>query len=260
MSGCACRGRLRQGRRSGCRCTSCRPTWRRSMSRAVRLSRCGRGAPSDRAGSSVGTPPLLRNELGRAGHRLALQLHIFSNSESMGNHDSEDHGWCWHRSRQRWSCGPLALRDVKSRMRVRYSRRNGWRHLPGLCSWTGLLGEERRKTGWMRAEAAGDPGPWRQQAVLGRGRWDADALRDIVREYALETLAADGCGAGDRRDRLSSSRAGRRAAWGGNTRGLPARSPTARSACSQPTSRATATPSSTARCICPRVGPTTRPA
>ena len=53
----------------------------------------------------------------------------------------------------------------------------------------GLLGGERRKTGWMRAEAAGDPGPWRQQAILGRGSWDADALRDIVREYALETLA-----------------------------------------------------------------------
>jgi SRSO17 transposase len=43
----------------------------------------------------------------------------------------------------------------------------------------------------MRAEAAGDPGPWRQQAILGRGRWDADALRDIVRDYALETLADD---------------------------------------------------------------------
>ena len=43
----------------------------------------------------------------------------------------------------------------------------------------------------MRAEAAGDPGPWRQQAILGRGQWDADALRDIVRDYALETLADD---------------------------------------------------------------------
>src|SRR5262252_8011591 len=52
----------------------------------------------------------------------------------------------------------------------------------------GLLGNEPRKTGWMRAEAAGDQGPWRQQAILGRGRWDADALSDIVREYALETL------------------------------------------------------------------------
>src|ERR1700759_876796 len=53
----------------------------------------------------------------------------------------------------------------------------------------GLLSEERRKTGWMRAEAAGDPGPWRQQAVLGRAQWDADALRDVVRDYALAALA-----------------------------------------------------------------------
>jgi SRSO17 transposase len=52
-----------------------------------------------------------------------------------------------------------------------------------------LLGPERRKTGWMRAEAAGDPGPWRQQALLGRAQWDADALRDVVRDYAVEPLA-----------------------------------------------------------------------
>ena len=52
----------------------------------------------------------------------------------------------------------------------------------------GVLGGEPRKTGWMRAEAAGDPGPWRQQAILGRGQWDADALREVVREYALEAL------------------------------------------------------------------------
>ena len=44
----------------------------------------------------------------------------------------------------------------------------------------------------MRAEAAGDPGPWRQQAILGRGRWEADALRDIVREYVVEHLADEG--------------------------------------------------------------------
>jgi SRSO17 transposase len=54
----------------------------------------------------------------------------------------------------------------------------------------GLLGPERRKTGWVRAEAAGDPGPWRQQAVLGRSRWEAGALRDLVRDYALAALAA----------------------------------------------------------------------
>ena len=55
----------------------------------------------------------------------------------------------------------------------------------------GLLGDERRKAGWMHAEAAGDPGPWRQQATLGRGLWDADGLRDLVRDYVVETLATD---------------------------------------------------------------------
>src|SRR3982750_1525720 len=54
----------------------------------------------------------------------------------------------------------------------------------------GLLGAERRKTGWMRAEAAGDPGPWRQQAILGRSHWHADALRDVVRDHVIETLGA----------------------------------------------------------------------
>src|ERR1041384_6428537 len=42
----------------------------------------------------------------------------------------------------------------------------------------------------MRAEAAGDPGPWRQQAILGRSHWSADALRDVVRDHVIETLGA----------------------------------------------------------------------
>jgi SRSO17 transposase len=82
-----------------------------------------------------------------------------------------------------------SLRDVKARMRPLFTQERVSASAGQLLD--GLLGEERRKTGWMRAEAAGDPGPWRQQAILGRGRWDADALRDIVREYALETLADD---------------------------------------------------------------------
>src|SRR5215216_3651773 len=82
-----------------------------------------------------------------------------------------------------------SLREVKARMRPLFTQERVAASA-GLFL-DGLLGEERRKTGWMRAEAAGDPGPWRQQAILGRGRWDADALRDIVRDYALEHLAAD---------------------------------------------------------------------
>ena len=80
-----------------------------------------------------------------------------------------------------------SLRDVKGRMRPLFTQERVAASA-GLFL-DGLLGAEQRKTGWMRAEAAGDPGPWRQQAILGRGRWDADALRDIVRDYALETLA-----------------------------------------------------------------------
>lgn len=80
-----------------------------------------------------------------------------------------------------------SLRDVKTRIRPLFRQQrvavSAERFLDGL------LGDESRKTGWMRAEAAGDPGPWRQQAILGRGRWNADDLRDIVRDYALETLA-----------------------------------------------------------------------
>src|ERR671910_448272 len=82
-----------------------------------------------------------------------------------------------------------SLRDVKARMRPLFTQERVAVSAERFVD--GLLSDERRKTGWMRAEAAGDPGPWRQQAILGRGRWDADALRDIVRDYALEHLADD---------------------------------------------------------------------
>src|ERR671939_1770395 len=80
-----------------------------------------------------------------------------------------------------------SLQDVKGRIRPLFSQAR--MAVSAGLFLDGLLGPERRKTGWMRAEAAGDPGPWRQQAILGRGRWEADALRDLVRDYALETLA-----------------------------------------------------------------------
>src|SRR6187401_3184175 len=83
----------------------------------------------------------------------------------------------------------FSLREVKSRMRPLFAQERA--ALNAGLFVDGLLGDERRKTGWMRAETAGDPGPWRQQAVLGRDRWDADALRDLVRDYVTEHLADD---------------------------------------------------------------------
>src|SRR3984893_3609582 len=89
-------------------------------------------------------------------------------------------------TRELWAS---SLRDVKARIRPLFTQER----VAGSAGLflDGVLGDERRKTGWMRAEAAGDPGPWRQQAILGRGRWDADALRDIVRDYVVEHLTAD---------------------------------------------------------------------
>src|ERR1700710_2127445 len=82
-----------------------------------------------------------------------------------------------------------SLREIKKRIRPLFAQDRAAANA-GLFV-DGLLGDERRKTGWMRAEAAGDPGPWRQQALLGRRDWDADALRDIVRDYVVEHLADD---------------------------------------------------------------------
>ena len=81
----------------------------------------------------------------------------------------------------------LSLRNVKQRIRPLFTQERVAASAGQFLD--GLLGNEPRKTGWMRAETAGDKGPWRQQAILGRGRWDADQLRDVVREYALETLS-----------------------------------------------------------------------
>src|ERR1700686_335836 len=82
-----------------------------------------------------------------------------------------------------------SLRDIKKRIRPLFNQDRVATNA-GLFLES-LLGDEQRKTGWMRAEAAGDPGPWRQQAILGRRDWDADGLRDIVRDYVIEHLADD---------------------------------------------------------------------
>src|SRR3954465_13005172 len=84
-----------------------------------------------------------------------------------------------------WS---TTLRQAKHRMRPLFAAPSVAASANAFLD--GLLGAERRKTGWMRAEAAGDPGPWRQQAILGRSHWTADALRDVVRDHVIETLGA----------------------------------------------------------------------
>jgi SRSO17 transposase len=149
-----------------------------------------------------------------------------------------------------------SLREVKERIRPLFTQER-----VGISAGLfldGLLGPERRKTGWMRAEAAGDPGPWRQQAILGRGRWEADARRDLVREYVVESLADQDAvlvvgETGFLKQGKGSCGVARQSTGA-------ARSPTARSGSLPPTCPGAATPSSIGCCTCPKPGPTIRPA
>ena len=58
----------------------------------------------------------------------------------------------------------------------------------------GLLGRVERKNGWQVAEYLGDETPYGVQRLLGRARWDPDAVRDEVRRYAADHLLAPGEG------------------------------------------------------------------
>lgn len=52
----------------------------------------------------------------------------------------------------------------------------------------GLLSDLPRKNCWSIAKWAGEARPDGMQLLLGRARWDADRVRDHVREYVLEHL------------------------------------------------------------------------
>ncbi|MFM0031116.1 IS701 family transposase [Paraburkholderia madseniana] len=52
----------------------------------------------------------------------------------------------------------------------------------------GLLGTVERKNGWQLAEWIGDSSPDGVQYLLERARWDADAARDVLRQYVVEQL------------------------------------------------------------------------
>lgn len=58
----------------------------------------------------------------------------------------------------------------------------------------GLLGRVERKNGWQMAEAIGERDPQGVQRLLNTAKWDADEVRDDLREYVLEHLAEEASG------------------------------------------------------------------
>src|SRR5258706_1832794 len=57
-----------------------------------------------------------------------------------------------------------------------------------LAYLKGLLGAIERKNGWQLAEWIGEATPDGVQHLLERAQWDADAARDVLREYVVEQL------------------------------------------------------------------------
>src|ERR1700735_5053032 len=78
-----------------------------------------------------------------------------------------------------------SLREIKTRIRPLFGQERVATNA-GLFL-EGLLGDEQRKTGWMRAEAAGDPGPWRQQRfVEGTDREQITLFPAVLDDYVGE--------------------------------------------------------------------------
>jgi SRSO17 transposase len=82
-----------------------------------------------------------------------------------------------------WAKG---LDELAARLAPRFGRVEPRRR--ALAYLRGLLAPVKRKNGWQLAEAAGDATPDGMQDVLGRMRWDADAVRDDLRAYVVEHL------------------------------------------------------------------------
>lgn len=54
----------------------------------------------------------------------------------------------------------------------------------------GLLSPVERKNGWQLAEVNGAATPSGIQHLLGRARWDAEAVRNDLRAYLVEHMGA----------------------------------------------------------------------
>ena len=76
--------------------------------------------------------------------------------------------------------------ELVGRLAPRFGRKDLRRRAEGYLR--GLMGRVERKNSWQLAEAAGDATPHGLQRLLGRARWDADAVRDDLRTYVAEQL------------------------------------------------------------------------
>jgi SRSO17 transposase len=80
----------------------------------------------------------------------------------------------------------------------------------------GLLAPLERQNGWQLAEALGDATRDRTQRLLYRAGWDAEAARDVLQQFVIETFGdPEGIGVVDETGFLKKGTARRaRPRWG----------------------------------------------
>jgi SRSO17 transposase len=87
---------------------------------------------------------------------------------------------------------PRVFADLHERIAHRFARTEVRERLRRYL-W-GLLERIERKNGWQLAEAIGDTDPQGVQRLLRTTRWDADGVRDDLRDYVLRHLGDDASG------------------------------------------------------------------
>ena len=82
-----------------------------------------------------------------------------------------------------WAAG---LEEVHARIAARFARSEPRERVAAYVR--GLLAPVERKNSWTLAERAGEATPDGMQRLLATAEWDADAVRDDVRDYVVKHL------------------------------------------------------------------------
>jgi SRSO17 transposase len=85
-----------------------------------------------------------------------------------------------------------ALTEVQARIGARFARSEARERVGRYL--TALLDRVERKNGWQLAEAMGEAGPRGVQRLLSAATWDADGVRDDLRDYVVDHLGDDTTG------------------------------------------------------------------
>jgi len=89
----------------------------------------------------------------------------------------------------RWA---VALGELHERVGHRFARSEARERVKRYL--LGLLGQVERKNGWRLAGAIGERDPQGAQRLLNSAKWDADAVRDDLKEYVVEHLGDEETG------------------------------------------------------------------